>query len=319
MIFDKIWFKSNQKMLLYFLNYSIFKRLFRRALKIKDKNIVNWIIPHAYSTRKGDKCTATFYEDNHFSDALYFGFKPIWFLIHKWDMYIANNIFPQLNLGYDTLTRYTDNPAGSGCDGWTRANIVENTFSVLVNADGTSGSKTTSESAAYLKSSSFTDGRYEQLGRALWSFSTSIIGVNGWWVSAVQLNAYVVRENHQLGAPKIYIVKNNQASNTNIVASDHQRLDRNTVYAGPFFTHNDSSWKDYDLNPNCINAWANTKLGSMVHWDQELSEPGKWANNERSGITYRTTASGSDKPRLIVAYSFTAPPGEQTSQYIMLI
>ena len=307
-VFDKVWFNNNQDWLLYILNHKLLKYMLRPMFSINTTAIINYISPNSYSTINNNYSgILNVFEDNIFANVLYYKFKYIWNTFHMWDMNIANKVKPQWNLGFDTINLYTDDGINTGCDGWTRVTTSEVSFGIIINMNGTHASTTTDEATAYIKTSSFTTDLYEELGRVFWAFDTSIFGNNPDWIpTAVDVIAYVQNEAHELGAPSIYIVKSNQVSPGSLVPSDHQLVEKSTMYGGPFAIGGSGFWKTHSISKDCINLTGSTKLAGLVHWDYLGFSP-IWANNERSLVAYDTTHGNEHKPYLKVTYDIVSP------------
>lgn len=111
-VFDKYWFRENQKTLLYLLN-SPLGGLVRRGMWIEDKERVVRITPESvHVLLPGGQIKATIYSNKQYAEALHKNYKPIWEAFHWWDMTLANRFAPQLNLGFDTYTSQPDDTTG---------------------------------------------------------------------------------------------------------------------------------------------------------------------------------------------------------------
>src|SRR3990167_4532520 len=111
---DQKWFLKYQKQLLWLLNTPLISIWFRQILRIRgeveplgykkvnlDKIKIARILPHAVlwvQNKKKGKVGFDIRSHDKFAKRLYFAFKPLWYLVHFWDMNFANNFFPQLNM-----------------------------------------------------------------------------------------------------------------------------------------------------------------------------------------------------------------------------
>lgn len=112
-VFDKHWFKENQRTLLSLLNSPI-GGLVRRGLWIKDNLPVVKITPDSVHILLPDgKIRATVYSNKQYAKALHVNYKPIWEAFHWWDMKLANRLIPAWNLGFDTFTSQPDSSTGN--------------------------------------------------------------------------------------------------------------------------------------------------------------------------------------------------------------
>ena len=113
MVFDKYWFKENQRALLKAVNHPLLGGLIRRGMWIEDREKVVKIAPESVHVLLSDgQVKATFYASKQFSEALRKNFAPLWKAFHTWDMQIANPLVPSLNLGFDTYTSQPDDTTG---------------------------------------------------------------------------------------------------------------------------------------------------------------------------------------------------------------
>lgn len=101
-LFNKEWFLRNQKSLITVLNTPVIGDAFRYILRIESKEKIIGILPHAIFWGKGNKIAGEFRSHNKYSKRMYYGFLPIWRVLHSFDTKIANPLVPYLNLGFDT-------------------------------------------------------------------------------------------------------------------------------------------------------------------------------------------------------------------------
>jgi len=106
--FDYNWFNSNQITILRLLNRKQTKSIARRLFGVKDvfdNNVfILFINPQEIKGYLPNKKTHyKSYINWRFSAYIYQNLKPLWRLIHFWDINIANKLFPSLNVGFDDL------------------------------------------------------------------------------------------------------------------------------------------------------------------------------------------------------------------------
>ncbi len=112
-VFDKYWFKENQKTIVRLLNSPI-GGFIRRGLWIEDKkNPVVRVTPESVHVLLPDgKVKATIHSNKQYAEALHKNYKPVWEALHWWDMKLANRLVPAWNLGFDTYTSQPDDTSG---------------------------------------------------------------------------------------------------------------------------------------------------------------------------------------------------------------
>ena len=108
-MFNLDFFREHQKTILQLVNSPI-GGLVRRSLWIDDmKNKVVCITPNSYHVElPNGKYKFTGYINDQYSEALRKSYRPLWELIHAFDMRFANRYMPALNLGFDS---YSSQPA----------------------------------------------------------------------------------------------------------------------------------------------------------------------------------------------------------------
>ena len=147
-VFGKKWFAKHNKTLCWFANAPLIKYWFRWLLRIHNDipfNVkINKIEPNSitYGAKiVGDKVelTTDFRTHEKFGKRWYYGLKPLWYLLHFWDL--STSIQPALNCGFDTLTVYPD--AGTGnttVDGYVFRSASNNTWTDIRTGAGTHAS-----------------------------------------------------------------------------------------------------------------------------------------------------------------------------------
>ncbi len=101
-VFSKEWFEYHQKKLLWLANHKL-GRWFLRIYKDcpKGKKIIK-LLPNCYTWDNQDGTFSTdFRTHNKFAKRLYYGLKPLWYILHFWDWIIADRIwYPQLSIPF---------------------------------------------------------------------------------------------------------------------------------------------------------------------------------------------------------------------------
>lgn len=138
-VFDAAWFARHQRVLLRLLACPIVGRWLRwvlciRACDLGYRRRIVAIGPHYYTVAHADGTVTTDVRTHaKYGKRLYYAGLPVWRLAHAWDQWIANPFAPAWNLGFDTLTVYTDPDTGAGVyagPGWDLpGSVTQNGFS----------------------------------------------------------------------------------------------------------------------------------------------------------------------------------------------
>lgn len=111
-VFDKDWFKENQRTLLGLVNSPIGGTI-RRGLWISDRQRIIKLTPSsAHAALSNGEIKATLYSNAQYAEALKRNYKPIWEALHWWDMRLANRLMPAWNAGFDTYSSQPNSSAG---------------------------------------------------------------------------------------------------------------------------------------------------------------------------------------------------------------
>jgi hypothetical protein len=330
-LFDKIWFQDNQKGLLWLANKPIIKIWFRWILRInKDCSLKEKIVeiqPNNYKIDLGLKWTkeegikqyykADFRTKNKFSNRLFYAFYPVWLAFHTWDMLFANRFAPQLNLGFDTLTVYPDAYAEtSTTDGWTRRAVSGEAWATIRAGDGTESSNAdTDKHVFFIRMTYLNDpNKYDWLGRSIFLFDTSSLPDTA-VISAGVMSLYgtTKKDDGTAISPNVDIYTSNPASNTALVASDHQTIGTTSQTGSPITYANwsTSGYNDFTLNATGrgnISKTSITKFGGRnVNYDVDGSTP-TWASQSEHYVKcyFADEAGTSTDPKLVVTYTVPA-------------
>ena len=318
-VFDKAWFKKHQRVLLWFCNAPVIRYWFRWVLRINndvpwDTNIIQ-ILPNVYAWKHDNVWyKADFRTHPKFSRRLYHAFKPVWVLCHIWDVLIARQVSPALNLGFDTLTVYPDPHAETKtCDGWASEDSGTTTWATLRNNVGDNSND--SEASAQICGTQMTwvfSWWFGYLRRSIYTFDTSALGSTA-TLSGGVLSIYgLTKSDVALITPDINIYSAAPASNTAVVAGDFDSLgvtacSTTITYAGWSIT----GYNDFDLNAygdGLISQIGISKYGArMAKYDAVLTTPTSSSLSTRmdcflSGYFAENTGTSKD-PKLVVTYT----------------
>lgn len=311
-LFSKQWFTKHQKLLLWFAN----TWLGRKILCIDgDKSSVGnnrkivWILPNSITwmekrTKKKITVSTEFRTHDKFSKRLYYAFKPLWYLFHFWDMNLANPFVPAWNLGFDTLTVYPSAGSVSPVDGYVTRHGVDQTISAIVAGAGTAATDT---DVSILLQASATSNQFLQLARTIVCFDTSPLTSLATITSAV-LSFYVSSTTTGLGSVgfSFVIVGATPAATNTLVNSDYGQL--GTTFFD-FKNHGDvtvGGYNDFTLNTSGlanINKTAISKFGVVNGWDYNIVFNGSWVSGASSTYIFNSGDSALNKPKLVVTYS----------------
>jgi len=318
MVFDKEWFKQNQKTLLYLLNNSV---LFRCKLGIKifdcpNDTKITEITPNSFSF--GDKYfkkngktwlqrTTDFRSNDKFARRIYYGFLPIWKLSHFFDINVANRFVPFLNLGFDTLTKYPYPADGT-------ANTVD-TRIVYTNAnwatchDAATGSSIENTLTSGVISQCEITASVYGISRAGFLFDTSALNIANLVKDSAIFSLYPTgaSNNTETTHPAdVCIVASTMASNTNPTTADYDQfgttLLSDTIFDIATFAAS-GAYNDFPLNAAGLAAVSTTgitKLGTRGQNDVENHTP--TARSYVSGV-YADGGGTTTGPKLVVTYS----------------
>ena len=322
---NKEWFIKHKKILLWLLNTSIIKIWFRWVLRINgqrsiigDKKVIKmepnaiWWIKKI--TSKKIYCTTEFRTHDKFAKRLFYTFKPLWYLLHIWDILIANPFVPAWNLGFDVLTVYPDpNPETATVDGDVRRESVDQTYTAIRDGVGTLSVDTdTGEVQVGVLSSATTD-QFKDFRRSIYLFDTSSIPDANNIDSAI-LSIFGTGKNSGLGQTPFHIVSSTPASNTALVAGDYTQTGTTTFGNITHANFSTTAYNDITLNADGLSNISKTgvsKFGARHGWDIDNSFGGTWASNTWMNMqaNYADSAGTTNDPKLAVTHSRAAGGG----------
>ena len=313
-VFGKTWFKTHQRKLLFLLKFKLFKWI----LRIDTKEEIIGILPNAYFVKgqNPNEYIADFRTHNKYAKRLYYAFKPIWHLIHFWDMTFANQISQQLNFGFDTLTVYPE--PGVTVSGRVSREGVDQTLTNIRAGAGTNEDDTTDTPIQLLSLlATATTDQYERLVRGIALFDTSALPASP-TISAAVFSLYITAKGDTLGAGQsVGIVASTPASDTALATTDYAN-----VGAVRFATDvtiasiTTTAYNDWTLNATGIAAISDsgiTKLGYKLAAD--IDNSASWAGSGQARINgYIGAASGNtNDPKLVITY--TSGGGSNTTNF----
>ena len=316
-MFNKEWFLKHQKSLIWFANNWFGKKILcidgkkssvgkNKIIKIAP-NAITWV--HKQTKKK--ICFATeFRGHNKFSKRLFYAFYPVWWLMHQWDLLIANQLQPAWNLGFDTLTKFPDpNPETNTVDGY--AYVTGNaSWATQIAAAGEAANDVAASDTPNFFSATTTSNQWNTIVRGIYLFDTAAIPDTD-TIDATTFSLWITAISFDSFAPSTGIVGSTPASNTGLVAGDYNQV-ASTRYA------TDVAWSGITINQYTVwtfnaTGLANvsktgiTKLGTKVSADIDASSY-TWASNANDTYTsYFADQTGTDNdPKLVVTHSVAA-------------
>lgn len=308
-MFDKNWFTRFQKPLLWFANTLIGKWVFCLKTSSVGKNKIIKIEPNSITWKEGKYFKTEFRTHDKFGKRLFYAFKPLWYLLHLWDM----AWYPKFNLGFDTLTAYPSAGSSSPVDGWVYRGPQNETFSNIRTGAGENADNTTVNGNFLLLRATTTSNQYQYLTRAVFMFDTSSLTSSAVISSAV-LSIYGTGKTNALGSAEVDIVSVSTAGTDALVAADYAVANwGTTVFSSVTYANfSDSAYNDITLDSNGIANVSKTsisKFGARLNWDTDNSFGGSWSSAADTRFNcYMADQTGtSNDPKLVVTY--TVPGG----------
>jgi len=325
-IFSDKWFSTHQRILLFFCNNIFTKYIFRYILRINGKrsNIKNAKLLHIepnkiwWSAGAKNKYNIEIRTHIKFAKRLYFAFKPLWQLIHFWDIYFANPFIPALNFGLDTF--YPVAGANSPADGRMYRGPVNQTLSAIRAGAGSAGeNNTVNDNLAFLYASS-TSNQFQFLCRAGYQYDATSLG-GDFELTDITHAIYGSAKLNQLGSPDLDIVSFNAANPNDIVAGDYSNFGTT-----PFGSITYTGFNGADYNPVALNSSGKAHFttasvigyGATLSWDTDNSSTGlTWGSGLITTFQgYFADETGTSKdPYILVTgtYPEDGAPWEQTT------
>lgn len=319
-VFGKDFFELHQDIILRFINTKI-GRLFFRIHGKNSSSIGHKITKVApnyieWNGKKEGQKVAEFRTNNKFSKRLYYGLYPIWWLMHQWDILLANNFAPQYNLGFDTLTVYPDaDPETNTVDGYPYVFYGAGSgldWSVLRVDDGSTGGAFDDNPIqlflAYILADTTTN-KFRGLRRGIFLFDTSSL-TSGAIISSAVVSIYgKSKADGASNSPQIGIYSSNPASNTSLVGTDLDSIGSTLLSSIiNYADYSTSGYNDFTLNATGLSQVSKTsitKLGSReVKYDADGATPTWSSGSEMKFEAYPAETSGTTSdPKLVVTYS----------------
>jgi hypothetical protein len=318
------WFELWQPLFLLAINFPFKKirKYVRQKLEIDlDSKIkVNRLLRNSFRIKVGKKeYQETFYTKPIFTIALKKEWNWLWGLFHKWDMNFANKLFPKLNFGFDTLTKYPDaHPETNTVDGgmcrfspgtgeswatiWGGAGTDVNDSSIQLSEITVLGGTV----GFYC---STTTNLFVAIDRAITLFDTAALTVDA-TISAAVLSLYVNYKVTDSGswALDFDIYTATPASNTSLATGDYSQIGSTsqTGSAIAYASVTENAYNAFAFNATGISNVSKTGISKFgvrnANYDVANSAP-TWVSGAKTRIRCYSADNGSNQPKLVVTYT----------------
>lgn len=318
MVFSKEWFKKYSNAITFvarlpFIGELIFN--FKKFGHYIDRKKIVEVTPNSViefiGYKKGKvELKQHFFVRNEYALRLQKVFYPIWIIFHTWDMLIANNFCPQLNLGFDTLTVYPDTGTGrTTVDGLLqRYNSSGESWSSIRSGKGTRADPSASQDNFILMFSDETSNYFRYLNRSIFLFDTSSL-TSVATISSSVISLYGTGKTDNLStSPNIDIYTSTPSTDNNLQNSDFSQIGTTSQTGSPitYASWNTSAYNDFTFNATGIGNISKTgisKFGARnANYDVSGTTP-NWISQTSSGIKGYYSDNGSNKPKLVVTYT----------------
>src|SRR3990167_1285515 len=201
-----------------------------------------------------------------YAKRLYHAFKPLWWAIHYWDTLIANQLVPQLNLGFDTLTVYPD--AGTGLttvDGTAGRNGVSEDWATIIAGAGTTSNATGNPQNLFLAQVTATSDRFSAFNRFIMTFYTSAL-TSAATISAAVLSIFGVDKNDGLvAAPNVDIYTSTPAANNALANADYSQIGSVSQTGSPitYASWSTTGYNDFTFDATGIGNISKTSISKF--------------------------------------------------------
>ena len=314
-VFSNEWFEYHQSKLLRFANTLYGRYVLRIHGDRSDvgKNKIIKIEPHAITWKENGQTKIEFRTHAKFAKRLYYAYKPIWHLIHLWDMQVANRLNYALNLGFDTLTVYPDaSPGTDTFDGTVRYKGTADTWANI--HDGTTASAIFDRSTTYtiILQSYLTSPKWLIIQRGYALFNTSSIGSTADVISAtISLRGTTGTNNtFSYSTFAINTYATTPANNTAISASDYNKTNFGNTALSTNIAYddwNDGGYNNFVLNSTGLANIAPTGISKFgfreANYDfADIAPSWESSKNVQFGAVAADTTGTSTDPKLVVTY-----------------
>lgn len=268
---------------------------------------VSDILPNGYFLTNADG-NKTFIVRTHckYAKRLYYGFLPIWWMLHLLD-WLIQTWNPEFSFGFDTLTAYPDaHPETNTVDGFVRRFVSDSTWTDVRDGNGTYGED--NGSAGWMCCLNRNgDGTYGLMQRSIFLFNTSSLDDNA-VISEANISVYKSGGATDSETPDYHIAASNPDSNTAIISSDYQNISRTSF---GYLNHNSFTMGGYSaitLNSDGksnISKTSVSKFSAQMDFDINNSDTFNVGETTSTSVYFADETGITRDPKLVV--TFTLP------------
>lgn len=289
------------------------RRKFRinHDIKAAGKEIID-ILPDHYIIRNTDGSFSIIVRTHaKYAKRLYYGFLPLWWLLHFLDWLIQNTFNPEFSFGFDTLLSRPDASTGfPTVDGMLyKYDEAGYTWSIIRGATSADSLQTNSAQgyAVFLRAS--TSPLWESLYRGIFLFNTSGLTSLATITDAVLSLNKAYASNQLGGNGKCCIVSSSPANNSNLSSIDYPNFGTvdmgNKTYASIV---SGSGYQAFTLNQNGkdnISKTGVSKYGLRDEWDRANSFTGTFSVSAYVGFgcDFADQTGNTYDPKLEITYT----------------
>ena len=315
-VFDKYWFKKNQRILLWFVNTFLGKYFFR--FKKMGHNITNQIVkitPFSIAeliSIKDDKVELRehFFSKNEYAKKLYWYLLPVWYAMHFWDYLVIDHfrLAPQLNFGFSTLTKNPVAGANSPCDGYVLDYGNNMVWASLIAEAGNYFDVAASTGYAFAAFATTTSNQWERLGKSIFLFDTSSLTASA-TISDAVLSLYgFSKGDESSNTPNLDIYAATPANTNTLANGDFTQVGAVSQTGSPITYANFSTagYNDFTFDATGrgnISKTGISKFGARnANYDVAATAP-TWGSNKTMLINVYFADNASNKPKLVITYT----------------
>jgi hypothetical protein len=321
--FNKTWFEKHQRGLLWLLNFGLTRKWFKWILRIRkydigyDKNIVR-LLPNCYTIFNrvvGDRIelATDFRTHAKYAKRIYYAFKPLWWVMHYWDLVFADKYVPELSFGFAVLTVWPDpSPEVTSVDGSTSQEYAVTSgvsWATIIAGAGVTANDNSSVIYAFYIGADSTLNQWIYLFRGIFLFDTSALADNAVISGGIfSLYGNTKSDNGSYNG-NLNVYSSTPASNIAIVAGDFDSLG-STAFSDTALAYADMSataYNNFTLNASGLAAISLTgisKFGTRnANYDVAAVSP-TWLINGSNTLQIKSADTGgtSTDPKLEVTY-----------------
>ncbi len=294
-VFGKEWFNIYNPKLISIANILPVRLFLNKRFCIDALKYIGFTHCSATYINISGELKIVLYTRDSVAALFYKKFRLIWHLMHTWDIYAANKLFPALNFGFDTLTAYTEpnSEAGSHDLYYTSS---DSTYS---SARGASAASPNFGFFKVLLENNYTDPDF-RVRRGVLKFDTS--GISNAEISAAELQLHFDANSEQDSGQSDVIVTAFAPAGDVPANSDFQAYGSEVFATYGFDDITNNQYNSIALSGAGIehlNPYGSASFGLRLSGDYNNQEP----TGTNKANFYAADEAGIDKdPKLIVTF-----------------